>query len=124
MGLAKGVGLIFRLCDADPKAITSPNFLVHLEEFITENIESFTRLQLQRLLGIVSRIEKFSKGDGEEGEFSLVFKIEGQINEKQEDARNMRLYDPERQKTQEYVKSYDSEEEFEDGMEAEDIVDS
>jgi hypothetical protein len=49
LGIAKAASFIHRLCSGNPSKIENNNFLVHVEEFIRDNIESFTKIQLVRL---------------------------------------------------------------------------
>jgi hypothetical protein len=44
LGVSKASSLIHRLCIGEPDKITNNNFLVHVEEFIRENLKQFTKL--------------------------------------------------------------------------------
>jgi hypothetical protein len=44
LGITKACSFIHRLCVNNPDKIENNNFLVHVEEFIRENLESFSQL--------------------------------------------------------------------------------
>lgn len=43
LGLARGTSLICRLLSVEPNKIQSPNFIVHVEDFVRDNLTTFTR---------------------------------------------------------------------------------
>ena len=49
LGIPKSCSLIHRLCVSYPDQIENNNFLVHVDEFIRDNIKNLSKLQLLRL---------------------------------------------------------------------------
>lgn len=63
LGLPRATSLLCRLCPSPDIHIKNPNFLVHIEDFILQNIPLFTRHQLIRLRTLCKNVERLSKQD-------------------------------------------------------------
>lgn len=51
--------MIHRLCVSHPEKIQNNNFLVHVEEFIRENLGKMSKLQLLRLQEVVKKVPRY-----------------------------------------------------------------
>ena len=64
LGIPKACSLIHRLCVSAPDKIQNNNFLVHVDDFIRENLPAMSKLQLLRLQEVVSKVPRYQSADG------------------------------------------------------------
>lgn len=80
LGLARATSLLHRLTasstEVDANKIKSMHFVVHFEDFVRDNLKRFSPMQLQRLLEVAKRFERFSNPTFEN---DLAVKIEEQL---------------------------------------------